>query len=195
MFVRMRKLKLHISVSLDGFASSPDGGFEWIVYNEEVERYAHGLTKSADTVVFGRVTYKGMQSYWPTVPGNPASSPAEVSHAKWLERATKIVVSETLTAAEADWETTILLGGNFAEEIQKYRRQPGGEMVSFGSPTLVRSLVLLGLYDELHLNINPVILGGGKPLFGPQERQSIKLVDTRQMAGGVVGLCFAPLGK
>ena len=57
-------------------------------------------------------------------------------------------------------------------------------MVSVGSPTLVRSLVLLGLYDELHLNINPVILGGGKPLFGPQERQSIKLVDTRQMAGG-----------
>ena len=186
----MRKLKMHLHVSLDGYASDADGGFYWVTYNDVIAARAKQLTTNADAVVFGPKTYKGMQSYWPTVPGNPDATPGEREHADWLARSTKIVVSTTLPEAEANWEKSLLLRDPM--ELNALKQQPGGDIVSFGSPVLVRSCLERGLIDELHLFLNPILLGGGQLVFGPGAQKKLRLLEALPLPDGVVALTYAP---
>jgi len=186
----MRKLKMHLHLSLDGFASDADGGFYWIAYSDELATRAEQLTAGTDTVVFGPKTYKGMQSYWPTVPGNPDASPGEKRHADWLARSTKVVVSSSLPEADANWDKSVLLRDPKA--LAELKRQPGGDLLSFGSPGLVGSCLALGLVDELHIYLNPVILAGSNSPFTALERIPLTLRDAASVAGGVVALCYTP---
>jgi dihydrofolate reductase len=187
----MRKIKHLIHMSLDGYANAPDGNFEWMVYNDEIEKYAHDLIhNTGDAVLWGRNTFEGMKTYWPTVLGNSGSSPAELEHANWLNHSTKYVVSTTLTEAELGWENTVVLGENFAEEIAKIKQQPGKDILIMGSLALVRSLREHGLIDEFYINVNPKTLGGGTPLFAPSEQEQLNLVEARTLQGGVVALQY-----
>jgi len=188
----MRKLKMHVAISLDGYAAASDGNLSWITYNEELAQRSRQMTADADIAMFGRVTYKGMQSYWPSVPNDPDSTPGELSHAKWLEGCTKIAVSTTMSQSEADWPTTVLFGADFAERLREIKKQPGGNIMSFGSPTLVNSCLAAGLVDDLYVNLIPVILGDGKLLFSPQERRPLVLVEAVPASGGVVALHYHP---
>jgi dihydrofolate reductase len=92
----MRKIISLIHLSLNGLTSGPNDELDWIAYDHELEQDAHSLHVLTDAVIWGRRTYEGMASYWLTVPGNPASTPAELEHARFLDAATKIVVSRTL---------------------------------------------------------------------------------------------------
>lgn len=186
----MRKLKMHLHISLDGYASDADGGLSWAIYNEEVAARAKRLTADADVVVFGPRTYKMMQGYWPTVPADPDATAGELAHADWIARATKIVVSTALPQAEADWEKSLLLRD--PAELASLKQQPGGDIVSFGSPTLVRSCLERGLVDELHLFLNPILLGGGLAVFGPGTEKNLHLLEATPLLGGVVALTYTP---
>lgn len=186
----MRKLMMHLHMSLDGFAADATGGLSWATYNQDVAERAKRLTTNADAVVFGRSTYKMMQGYWPTVPADPTTTAGELAHANWIARATKIVVSTTLPAAEADWQQTLLLRD--PSELAAIKQQPGGDIVSFGSPVLVRSCLERGLIDELHLFLNPILLGGGQAVFGPGEQNKLRLLDATPLPDGVVALVYAP---
>lgn len=185
----MRKLKMHLHLSLDGYASDADGGFYWITYSDELAAKAEELTAGTDTVVFGPKTYKGMQSYWPTVPGNPDASPGEQRHAEWLARSTKVVVSTGLPEADANWEGSILLRDPNA--LTGLKQQPGGDLLSFGSPGLVRTCLRLGLVDELHVFLNPIILAGRNSPFEALQQTRLDLRSAVALAGGVVALCYA----
>ena len=92
----MRKIISLIHLSLNGLTSGPNDELDWIAYDHELEQDAHSLHEVTDAVIWGRRTYEGMASYWLAVPGNPASTPAELEHARFLDAATKIVVSRTL---------------------------------------------------------------------------------------------------
>ncbi|MDB5539969.1 MAG: dihydrofolate reductase [Devosia sp.] len=186
----MRKLKMHLHISLDGYASDAEGGFAWITYNDTIAAKAKELTGAADAVVFGPKTYKGMQSYWPTVPQDPAATPGELSHAAWLARSTKIVVSTNLPEVDADWDKSLLLRD--PAELARLKAEPGGDIVSFGSPVLVRSCLERGLVDELHLFLNPLLLGGGQPVFGPGQNTKLRLLEALPLPDGVVALTYAP---
>ena len=186
----MRKLKMHLHISLDGRASDAAGDFSWITYNDQVAAHAKRLTANADAVVFGPKTYKGMQSYWPTVPGDPNATPGELAHADWIARATKIVVSTSLPEAEASWEQSLLLRDPAG--LTAIKQQPGADIVSFGSPVLVRSCLERGLIDELHLFLNPILLGGGQLVFGPGEQKKLRQLEALPLPDGVVALTYAP---
>jgi dihydrofolate reductase len=93
----MRKIISYLHASLNGFVQGKDAwDLNWISYDQDLEAYARELLTTVDTVLWGRVTFLGMQSYWPTVPENPESSEHELSHSKWLENTEKIAVSTTL---------------------------------------------------------------------------------------------------
>jgi dihydrofolate reductase len=188
----MRKIISLIHLSLDGFAAGPNDELDWISYDNELEQYAHALHDMTDTVIWGRRTYEGMASYWLTVPGNPASSPAELEHARWLDNATKIVVSRTLT--RIDWnnaQNTVLIKDNIAEEINKIKQQPGKDIWFLGSTKLAQTFMQLDLIDEYRLNINPTVLGRGKPLFTDMTRSfSLKLLESKTFGSGVVALRY-----
>ncbi|MBZ0296342.1 MAG: dihydrofolate reductase family protein [Anaerolineae bacterium] len=189
----MRKVIFLIHVSLDGFVAGPNGEMDWIVYNDDVEQYSYSLHDATDAAIYGRVTYQMMEGYWPTVLENPDAG-SEIAHARWLEDATKIVFSKTLDSVE--WKNTVLIHDHIAEEMTRIKQQPGKDMWLLGSPSLAQTFMRLGLIDEYRLNVNPVILGSGLPLFTDQnEILNLKLLEAQTFQGGVVALRYAPASQ
>lgn len=191
----MRKVIALIHLSLDGFAAGPNDELDWISYDDELEQYAHSLHASTDAVIWGRRTYEGMAGYWLTVPGNPASTPAELEHARWLDTATKIVVSRTLDRVEWNGaQNTVLIKDSIADAITAIKQQPGKDIWLLGSIMLVQTFMQLDLIDEYRLNINPTVLGSGKRLFGDVTRSfPLKLLEARTLKSGVAALRYEPV--
>jgi len=185
---RMRNLVAFMHVSLDGFVATARGEMDWITIDDEVFRDAIILADNADTAVFGRVTYQMMESYWPTVLTNDSSNELELQHARWMEKTSKVVFSETLKKVE--WQNTRLINKNIPGEIKKLKERPGKNILIFGSPRLTHSFMQWGLIDEYRININPVILGGGIPLFNIHNRINLKLIATKMFRSGVAGLHY-----
>ncbi|HEX5439287.1 MAG TPA: dihydrofolate reductase family protein [Ktedonobacterales bacterium] len=190
----MRKVISMIHLSLDGFAAGPNDELDWISYDDELEQYAHSMHAITDAVIWGRRTYELMASYWLTVPGNPESTPAEFEHARYLDGATKIVVSRTLDrVAWGDAQNTVLIKDNIADEINKIKQQPGKDIWFLGSVALAQAFMQLDLIDEYCININPTVLGQGKPLFAGVTRAfPLKLLESRTLKSGVVALRYEP---
>ena len=185
----MRKVIAFMHVSLDGFTTGPNGELEWAIVDEEVNIYVDSLFKTVDTALYGRVTYLGMQSYWPTVLTDPSAPPRDIEHARWVENVTKIVFSTTLE--KVTWRNTRLVKDHIAEEISQLKQQPGGDMMIFGSPGLTHTFIHLGLIDEYRINVNPIVLGGGIPLFkGIKKTMPLKLLAAKAFQSGVVGLHY-----
>ncbi|HEU4783161.1 MAG TPA: dihydrofolate reductase family protein [Ktedonobacterales bacterium] len=190
----MRKVISMIHLSLDGLAAGPNDELDWISYDDELEQYAHSMHAIADAVIWGRRTYEGMAGYWLTVPSNPESTPAEREHARFLEDSTKIVVSRTLDrVAWGDAQNTVLIRDNIADEINTIKQQPGKDIWFLGSVALAQTFMQLDLIDEYRININPTVLGQGKPLFANVTRTfPLKLLESRTLKSGVVALRYEP---
>jgi dihydrofolate reductase len=153
------------------------------------------LTDGADTAIFGRTTYQMMESYWPTAGDAPGASQHDIDHSRWLNNATVIVVSRTLESARwgASGQARVVKD---AAALRALKDQPGANMLLIGSASLARECARLGLIDEYRINVNPVMLGGGTPLF-PQltASRSLELVASRTYAGGVVGLHYTTAAR
>jgi dihydrofolate reductase len=130
-----------------------------------------------------------MAGYWPGVLNNPNASEHSKAHARWVDKATKIVFSTTMK--KADWNNTIVINDNIAEEINRLKQQPGKDLVIFGSPGLSHSFMELDLIDEYQLTLNPVLLGSGKPVYqNIKNKTNLKLVKATPLKSGVVGLHY-----
>jgi dihydrofolate reductase len=187
----MRKVIFLMHVSLDGLVAGPNGEMEWIKYNEDVAADAYSLHATTDTAIYGRVTYEMMAGYWPSVLTNPESDPADRPHAVWLQTASKVVA--TRSPLSIAWSRTVVIGENIAAEMAALKAQPGKDMWLLGSPTLAQTFMQLDLIDEYRLNVNPVILGRGKPLFSNLETpRRLSLVESKAFKDGVIGLRYMP---
>jgi len=186
----MRKVIALMHISLDGFASTLAGEFDWVAYDEGIAKDVQAsLIDKVDTAIYGRKTYQGMYGYWPTVLSNPESSEGDMRHAQWVENVQKIVFSTTLDKAE--WNNTRLIKENLAEEVTKLKQQPGKNMMVFGSPLLVHAFAKAGLIDEYQLTISPVVLGSGVPLFdGTSGRVNLKLLQSKSYDSGLVAVHY-----
>ncbi len=167
-------------VSLDGFfegAKSWDLGWDESVWGDELERLSIDQLKSADMLLFGRVTYEGMASYWPSAKGEVADR---------MNNIRKVVFSRTLE--KASWNNTKLVKGNAAEEVAKLKEQNGKDLFIFGSANLSSTLVRHHLIDEYRLCLAPIVLGAGTPLFkASPETMKLKLIEARPLkSGGVI---------
>lgn len=185
----MRKIIFLMHVSLDGYVAGPNGEMDFILYDEELEKYSHDLHEQTDTAIYGRVTYEMMQGYWLTVFDNPESTEGDLNHGKWYRDATKIVISGSMQSS--DQPNTIIIGDNIAEKINRMKQEAGKDMWLLGSPSAAQTFMELDLIDEYRLNVNPVLLGGGKPLYGVLDaRLPLKLIEARAFKSGVVGLRY-----
>ena len=191
----MRKVISMIHLSLDGLAAGPNDELDWISYDSELEQYAHSMHAITDAVIWGRRTYEGMASYWLTIPGNPESTPAELEHARFLEDSTKIVVSRTLDRITwGDAQNTVLIKDNIVDEINRIKQQPGKDIWFLGSVALAQTFMQLDLIDEYRININPTVLGQGKPLFANVTRTiPLKLLESSTLKSGVIALRYEPV--
>jgi len=190
----MRKVIFLMHISLDGLVAGPNGEMDWLVYNDELEKYAHALHDSTDAVIYGRVTFQMMEGYFPTLLDNPESEGGDLKHAQYLDKVTKYVFSKTLTSS--DWKNTVFIHDNLAEEMKRIKEQPGKDLWLLGSPMLAQEFMRLGLIDEYWLTLNPVILGNGKPLFAGLDNQiNLKLLESRSLPGGMVVLRYEAAAK
>jgi dihydrofolate reductase len=178
--VRLRKLIMWNLMTLDGFfegRKSWDIDWHDSVWGEELEGFSAEHAKSIGMLLFGRVTYEGMASFWPKEKGEIAD---------FMNSVPKVVFSRTM--AQAEWNNSKLVKGPAEEEVAKLKEQPGKDLFIFGSANLSGSLTQKGLIDEYRLCLAPVVLGGGNPLFKESpERLKLKLVEARPLkSGGVI---------
>jgi len=182
----MSRLILWNVETLDGFfegAKSWDLDFHQSVWGPELEQFSLEQLRSADRLLFGRVTYQGMAAYWQTAAGEVAG---------FMNRLPKVVASRTLE--RADWSNTRLIKSDLVNEIQALKNQGDKNTFVFGSANLSATLTEHGLFDEYRIALAPVILGRGKPLFGPlPARQSLKLLEARTLSNSCVILRYQPL--
>ena len=140
-------------VSLDGYVESRDPNEYWHNWNEEMSGYIMDFFKTVDTFIYGRKSYEAMIAYWP---------PLKDGFAQIMNETPKLVFSRTLETVQ--WNAR-LIKDNVTAEIQKEKLREGKDMVLFAGPDLAETFIKNGLIDEFRLIYNPVVLGGGKPLF------------------------------
>lgn len=185
----MRKVSLLMHVSLDGFVATRGGAIDWIAFDEAMGDFADQVVSGADTVIYGRTTYEMMVAYWPTAGDSPNASRHDVNHAKWVNAATKVIVSSTLQ--KVNWNNWRIIRNNLAEEVNKLKMENGKDIVVIGSASIAHQLMQHDLIDDYWLNINPVVLGDGLP-FAKNIGYAINLalVDSTAFSSGVVGLHY-----
>lgn len=185
-------------MSLDGVVQAPgsaeedtDGGFAnggWSMpyFDPEVMGAAIGEgMNTAEVLLFGRRTWQGMAAAWPGRAGDP--------YADQMNAIKKYVASRTLTQDDMTWNTTLLSSSHTVGDIAALRAEDGGDMVMWGSASLVTTLLSEGLVDELNLMIEPILLGGGKRIF-PEDgtARPMKLVKCVTAGTGVQVCTFHP---
>jgi dihydrofolate reductase len=183
----MRKIIHYVHTSVDGYIEGPNGEFDWPVMGPELSAYSLGLDDRVDTFLYGRIVYEGMAGYWPHAE-SVSQDPHDLAFAPIWRRTPKVVFSRTLTSA--DWDTRVI-GDDLAGQVTALKEQPGEDMLLTGGAALAGSLTALGLIDEFHVVVHPVVLGGGKALLGaPEQRADLDLVETRAFDGRTVLLRY-----
>lgn len=171
--------------TLNGFFEGPNRELDWHHVDDEFNEFAVDQLDSTDTLLFGRVTYEMMASFWPT----PAAIENDPIVAGKMNSLRKVVFSKTLT--KTYWKNTILIKNNMLEEIKSLQSLPGKDMILLGSSDLSAFLIGHGMIDEIRIMINPVLLGNGKTLFSGLERtHTLKLTKTKTFNSGNVLLIY-----
>jgi dihydrofolate reductase len=183
----MGKLIYWVHTSVDGHINGPNGEFDWPEMGPELSAYGDEVHARVGTFLYGRVVWEMMSSYWPTA-DQTSDHPHDLKFAPLWRSTPKVVFSSTLK--EAGWNTRIV-SGNLVEEIAALKRQADQHLLLNGGSRLASALTELGLIDEYHIMVHPVVLGGGDPLFLPQkERVNLRLADSRTFDGRTVLLRY-----
>ena len=168
-----------MNMTLDGFCDHTA-----MIADEEIHQHYNELLRNADTLIYGRITYQLMESYWPTVVKKPTGNKPTDDFAVLIDNISKIVFSRTLK--NVDWKNTKLKSEVIKEEVLELKRQEGKSLL-VGSPCLIVALTQLDLIDEYQLGVQPIVLGSGLPLFkNVKGRINLKLLKTKTFGCGAV---------
>lgn len=184
----MQRLIAFEQVSLDGYFVDARGDMSWAHKQDpEWNEFAAGNASGSGTLLFGRVTYEMMASFWPT----PAAMERAPIVAKAMNDMSKVVFSRTLD--KATWSHTMLVKGDIATEVRKMKKASGQGMAILGSGSIVSQLAQAALIDEFQIVVNAIVLGKGRTLFeGIDARIPLKLIKTRAFGNGNVVLSYEP---
>jgi dihydrofolate reductase len=183
----MRNLIFAINISLDGCCDhtkfNPD---------EETLAYFTQLTRNADTFVYGRKTYQLMVPFWPDVAKNHSGqTKAENEFAQAFDAISKIIVfSHSLDSANG--KNTRIVRANLQDEILKLKQEQGKNILT-GGVNIPAQLIVLGLIDEYHFVVHPIVAGVGRRLFDDitlQEKLQLELAESKIFKSGCVALRY-----
>jgi dihydrofolate reductase len=189
----MRKVIVQEFVSLDGMAAGENNSVDFVPAathgDESFGARQLSFMDSVDTILLGRKTYELFASYWPNV-----TSGDDKEFADRINAIPKIVASQSLDRAPwGEYADATIVKDQLLDEVAQMKRQPGRDIVVWGSLSVAQALEDGGLIDDVQLIVCPVVLGTGRRLFregtGGYE---LSLRDTRSFDRGVVLLSYAP---
>lgn len=187
----MKKLRLQMQITVDGFVAGPNGELDWMTFNmdDKILQYINFLTDTSDTILMGRKMTDGFVNYWTNVLKNPKSP--EYAFAKKMVDTPKVVFTKTLD--ESRWPNTVLAKGDIVEEVNKLKNRPGKDLVVYGGAGFVSSLIKHDLIDEFHLFVNPVAISKGMTIFSELGRAfSFKQINATPYECGITVHQYLP---
>lgn len=189
----MRKLKLQMQMSVDGFVGGPNGELDFMTWDwdESLKKYVGNLTESFDTILLGRKMTDGFISHWTNIVNNHPDSP-EYPSAKIFVDTPKVVFSKTLN--KSNWTNTRLTKGDIVDEINRLKKEEGKDIIVYGGANFASSLVENNLIDEYYLFVNPAVIGKGLSIFHQTNgKKSLKLVESKFFDCGIVLHHYQPV--
>lgn len=184
----MRKLKLQMQLSVDGFVAGPNGEMDFMVWNwdDALRNYVSNITNPVDCIIMGRNLAQGFIPYWAKVAENPEDP--QFVFGKKMNDTPKVVFSKTLEKSE--WNNTDLAKGAIPEEVKQLKKREGGDIIAYGGANFVSSLISNNLIDDYYLFVNPAAIGKGMAIF--RDRSNLKLVASKGFDCGIVLLHYEP---
>jgi dihydrofolate reductase len=169
----MRAVIYGAACSLDGFIAGPNGEIDWLHFSDDVRAYLEGFWPRVDTIIMGRKTYEVSLGHGGgRMPGIKAA----------------YVFSRTLTKVKKGFE---LVTGDAATFVRRLKGESGKDICLWGGGDFARTLLDAGEVDEIGLNVHPVLLGAGIPMFGRTgARVPLRLDESRAIDGGCVLLVY-----
>jgi dihydrofolate reductase len=184
----MRKLKLQIQVSIDGFIAGSKGEMDWMTWDwsNDLKNYVQQLTDSVDTIILGRKLAEGFIPHWAVIAADHDNLENETG--KFFNDTPKIVFTKTLK--KSDWKNSIL-ADDLIEKTTELKKQSGKDIIAYGGADFVSNLIKEGLIDEFHLFINPAAIGRGMAIFNKvNEKQNFKLMHSESFECGITVLVY-----
>ncbi len=183
----MRQLIYSALLSVDGLIDAADGDSAWATPDPELHRHFNELDRTMGAHLYGRRMYELMAAYWPTADEQPGAPDYEAEYARIWKALPKVVFSKTLDRVE--WNAR-LVASDAAEEVARLKQLPGGPL-GVGGAELATSLARAGLIDEYRFYVMPVIVGSGRPMFGPLgEHIDLEPLEVRRFGSGAVLLRY-----
>lgn len=188
----MRKIIVSVFITLDGVIEAPggnetahpNGGWQTKYRSPEGGQYKINELASVDALLLGRKTYDQFVGYWPKQSGPGFADP--------INQLPKYIVSTSLQ--KADWNNSHILR-DVAKDVAALKNSEGGNILVYGSGTLVKALLHHNLVDELRLMLHPVSVGGGLKIFDDnRELKNFQLKYSKALDNGVLLLEYVPIG-
>ena len=181
----MRKVTLGLANSLDNYIARKDGGFDWLHWSKEVAEISAKFMKTVDTLLIGRKTYEVMLAY------GQSSYPGKKNYVFSRSKKSRDALKKSLEAKKKADKNVEVISANAAKFVHELKRKKGKGIVIFGGGELAKSLFEADLIDEVVLNIHPVLLGSGIPLFHEMKRQiNLDLRDCKILKGGYLAVTY-----
>jgi len=195
----MRRIVTFNRVTADGYFAGPDGNLDWVVPDKEIDKAGAEAIPGFDTILFGRRTYELFAAFWPhALDDSTAADPHDAGRrspemramAVGLNKMRKLVFSRTLK--EVTWENSQVLRELHPGKIEAMKRQPGKDIIVFGSGSIVSQLTQHGLIDEYQFAVSPILLGSGRPLLnGSSKGLRLELLEAKAYHSGNIILRYA----
>jgi dihydrofolate reductase len=179
----MRKLKLQMQMSIDGFVAGTEGQLDWMSTEMDAKQLQllKDLTESMDTILLGRKMAEGFTTYWESVVNNEPDSP-EYFYAKIFVDTPKVVFSRTIKTVNG--KNVSIENEDLVKAVNKLKNQKGKDIIVYGGASFVSELIKNKLIDELYLFINPTAIGNGLKIFN--DRFEFKLINSTPCDNGIV---------
>jgi dihydrofolate reductase len=188
----MRKLKLQMQMTIDGFVAGPNGEQDWVFLPGKQDPAALQstleLARSCDTLLIGRKIMREFTQHWENVADNQPDSPWN-PFARIMADMRKIAFSRTQT--EAVGRNLEMENGDLATVVRKLKSQPGKDLLVYGGAGFVSSLVSENLIDEYYIIVSPVAIGSGLSIF--KERKVMQLESSVAYTNGKVLNKYLPV--
>ena len=182
----MGKLIYSVMTSLDGFVADEDGNFDWAAPDEEVHAFVNDLERQVGTYLLGRRMYEVMV-YWETAHTVGEQPAVMYDYAAIWRAADKIVYSRTLETASS---ARTRIERNFDPGSVRQMKATTSRDISIGGPNLAAQAIRAGLVDELHLIVNPIVIGSGNQALPAKVRLTLERLNEQHFGNGVVHLHY-----